>query len=140
MKSAVCLLVPLSSARFLAVSRRNDTTRWGLPGGKVDPGETNLEAVMREVREELGLDLDHQALEPLYCDVCLGEKPSDTYWVTTYLWKRDPEPLEQEIKAEDGLTPAWMQESELSDPCKSPFAVYNQAVFGAYRKWVGQSR
>lgn len=29
-----------------------------LPGGHVDPGETSLEAAVREVREELGLKLD----------------------------------------------------------------------------------
>ncbi len=31
--------------------------RYGIPGGKIDPGEGPLEAVLREVREETGLIL-----------------------------------------------------------------------------------
>lgn len=143
MKSAVCLLVPmaaqkpdlsLSTARFLSVSRRHDATRWGLPGGKVDPGESNIEAVLREVQEEIGLTLSAQELEPLFCDVCPGKGPDDTYWVTTYLWKRPYGPLEQGVSPEEGLTVSWLQEEDLTEPRKSPFAAYNQGVFEAFRK------
>lgn len=32
----------------------NESHTWGVPGGKVDPGERPYEAALREVREELG--------------------------------------------------------------------------------------
>ena len=37
---------------------------WELPGGGIDPGETYLEAAVREIREETGLILDPGAVGP----------------------------------------------------------------------------
>jgi 8-oxo-dGTP diphosphatase len=50
-------LVYDAQGRLLLVQRANDPGRgrWSLPGGKVEPGETDAEAVVRELREETGL-------------------------------------------------------------------------------------
>ena len=37
--------------------RRNDSVEWSTPGGVVDPGETMLEALGREVLEETGISV-----------------------------------------------------------------------------------
>ena len=117
MKLAVCLLVAFGDGTYLAVSRRNDTTRWGLPGGKVDlePGETCEEAVIRETAEEIGLRIG-SALEliPLYAAACPGKGPDDTYWAVTYLWQGKVELAE--LRAEEGLEIRTLCEPALTDP------------------------
>jgi len=43
--------------RILLVRRRNDpgSGLWSVPGGRVEPGETDTQAVIREMAEETGL-------------------------------------------------------------------------------------
>lgn len=45
--------------------RKRGTAAFMLPGGKPEPGESPLETVLREVREELDLHLDPADLEEL---------------------------------------------------------------------------
>lgn len=50
--------------RVLAVRKRS-TSRFMLPGGKPEPGETARETAVREVREEIGALIDVSSLTPL---------------------------------------------------------------------------
>jgi ADP-ribose pyrophosphatase YjhB (NUDIX family) len=47
--------VVFKDGKILTCSRRGSPADLGLPGGKVDPEETPVEAVMRELREETGI-------------------------------------------------------------------------------------
>ena len=40
--------------------------RWGLPGGALDPGETIHEALIRECREELAVDIEILYMSGMY--------------------------------------------------------------------------
>lgn len=43
---------------LLLLCRNKGPLGWGLPGGKIDPGETPSEAAVRELFEETGIQLD----------------------------------------------------------------------------------
>jgi len=47
-----CFLITRRAAKL-----RKHAGQWALPGGRVDPGETAVEAALRELREEIGLEL-----------------------------------------------------------------------------------
>lgn len=44
-----------------ASSMRAHAGQWALPGGRLDPGESVLQGALRELQEEIGLELDAQA-------------------------------------------------------------------------------
>jgi len=48
--------------------RRGDNGRWCLPGGMMEPGERIAECVVREVREETGLEVVPVRLVGVYSD------------------------------------------------------------------------
>lgn len=91
--------------------RHPDT--WGLPGGKIDAGETLLEAMKRECEEELGSMPDYLRLVPLekftstdghfayhtfFCSVAkefqpiLNEEHQGYAWIASGTWPRPMHP------------------------------------------------
>ncbi len=58
---AVAIVNDLAQPTKLLAARRNRPEAlaglWEFPGGKVEPGESEVEAVRRELREELGVQL-----------------------------------------------------------------------------------
>lgn len=54
-----CGAAILAEDRLLLIRRRRppEAGHWGLPGGKVDWGERVIDAVVREIAEELGIEI-----------------------------------------------------------------------------------
>ncbi|KPI26311.1 NUDIX hydrolase [Actinobacteria bacterium OK074] len=84
----------LHDGRLLAARRSAPPElagRWELPGGKVEPGESSEHALVRELREELGVTAEPVARVP-------GEWPLKPGYVlrvwTARLLAGAPEPLE----------------------------------------------
>lgn len=64
---AACALID-PDGRVLLAQRPDGKSMaglWEFPGGKVEPGESPEEAVIRELREELGIDVTEACLAPL---------------------------------------------------------------------------
>jgi 8-oxo-dGTP pyrophosphatase MutT (NUDIX family) len=57
----------------LLLQRRSDNGLWGLPGGSVEPGESVVEALVRDVREETGLEVQPTRLVGVYSAPALGQ-------------------------------------------------------------------
>jgi len=76
---AVCALI-IQDTKILAVSRRGESSSWGLPGGKVEKDEAPITALIREVREETGILLEKDHLEPCFTRI------DDDFLVITYMY------------------------------------------------------
>lgn len=52
----------------ILMQRRTDSGNWALPGGVMDIGETLQQCVVREIKEETGLDIEITGLLGIYTD------------------------------------------------------------------------
>lgn len=67
----------------LLLEKRSDCGRWGLPGGRIEPGETVEQTARREVKEETGLDIEVTSLIGVYSHPVgrIVQYPGDSYSV-----------------------------------------------------------
>jgi len=106
------------NVEYLSVSRKNDTSKKGLSGGKLDPGETPVEAMIREIREETGLRvIDYHLVFDAVDDL---HTRCQTFRVTRF---------EGEVETKESGLVEWTQAKTLAHSNCSPFHEYNHALF-----------
>lgn len=124
--------VVLDDERILLI-QRSDNGKWALPGGGIEIGESVRDALVREVREETGIEVEVTGIVGVYSDpahviayddgevrqqfsICLAARPTggtlrnssestSVRWVPLSEWERlDMHPAQQ-LRIRDGLDP-----------------------------------
>lgn len=111
---AACCLILSDDGRVLAVSRKDDPTAFGMPGGKVDPGETPDQAAARELQEETGLIASN--LHKVFV-----RKEADGYTTHTFACE-----VEGEIDTPESGVVRWVTPEVLFN---GPFGGYNKRLW-----------
>lgn len=107
MIDVACALITLQTGEILVTQRSSAMSlplKWEFPGGKVEPGESAEQCILREVKEELGIDIavlrkmkahayDNGRLQirliPFRCEMLRGEIVLTEH--ARYLWLKREE-------------------------------------------------
>lgn len=119
-KVAVCALIRCGDM-YLAVSRKDNSEDFGLPGGKVDPGENLEQALIREVLEETGYHVRVDINQPYYVN---GDDSG--YTVYTFICTLAPQPY-QPVAADETGQVRFVTQDQLTN--NNTFAFYNSDLF-----------
>jgi len=121
----------LADGRLLACQRSEPPEvagRWEFPGGKVEPGEDELEALVRECQEELGVVI--RVLDRVGEDVPLAHG-----WALLRVWLAEIESGEPQALEHSALT--WLGQDELDSvpwlPADAPIVAEVAKVLAAAR-------
>ena len=108
---AACALIDADGGVLLArrPAGKDMAGLWEFPGGKVDPGERPEVTLIRELKEELGIDVQEACLAPL----TFASHPYPQFQLMMPLWvcRR----WEGEVKALEGQELAWVRPNRLRD-------------------------
>lgn len=82
------LLLNEDCTKFMVCEKNNFTSDYIMPGGKIDSGESDIDCLVREIKEELDVDTDINSLEYLweYIDVAAWDVTKDVS-IRLFKWK-----------------------------------------------------
>jgi 8-oxo-dGTP diphosphatase len=115
MKTIAAIILENDKGEFLLALRDNKPgipfpNHWDLIGGHVEEGETPEQALVREYKEELGLDLKEYSFYKIY--ECLS---GDAYDNTKYIYSGKINVALEEITLLEGERPEYFSRKEIPD-------------------------
>lgn len=122
MNKAACVALVDSRIKTIKMVTRKNNQLLGMPGGKLDPGETFREAAIRETFEETGVSLTHEQIteEPIY----IGQVGD--FEVATFLAFISDD--QQFVQKEHGVKTVSLPVSSIAESNLVEFPEYNQYV------------
>jgi ADP-ribose pyrophosphatase YjhB (NUDIX family) len=92
-------IIPYSGNKILLIERNTKpfVGYWALPGGRMDPNETIEQTIVREVKEETGLDVTIVSKVGEYVEKGIKDEVDYEYYPTCFVVK----PVGGEIKKQD---------------------------------------
>lgn len=106
---------------LLAISRKDNHEGFGLPGGKIEPGETPEKALVRECDEEVGVTLKHFGPIFDHLDRVEGNERRPCRCFAVMTWEGEP-------VSKEGAKVAWVHPARLLFRSCS-YRDYNRALF-----------
>jgi 8-oxo-dGTP pyrophosphatase MutT (NUDIX family) len=138
---AVCILIrhPEKDMKILGVARRGTTDQWGLPGGAVEENETLIDAAIRELKEETGIDSNKYQLKELYTRTSEPGEDGKAFECTVFIADlsivysfNNHEIIGNNKLCGDAGPVAWLDEEDL---LRGPFSKYNKVTFEVEKKY-----
>lgn len=89
--------------------KRNSPNVWAMTGGSVIRGETSLQTIQRETKEELGISLNMKEIK------LVKQYKTGTVWLDTYLIKQDVDLKDIAMQEEEVCEVKWATYKEIEE-------------------------
>lgn len=135
LEPGTCAVI-LNKDNKIVLHKRNDSSFWALPGGVMEIGESVAQCCLREIKEELNLEVSIDKLIGIYTSPdCVFEWKDDTnskvwqIFVVAFLCKNDNEKI---MLNDESVEAGWFSEKEIEKMETLPYV--KEAIRDALHK------